>query len=447
MTESFLHYIWKFKLFTKNNLKTSNGEEVQIIKGGEHNTNAGPDFFNAKIKIGDTLWAGNVEIHIKSSNWNEHKHQFDAAYNNTILHVSFEHDTEVVNHLGITIPAIELKTLIDPKVIAQYHSLQKSYEFIPCEKSLSSFLADRQANLQKDNSSQKPSSLSAIGGEGWGEAFWFDRMLIERLERKATEIKQLLLHTNNNWEETLYISLARNFGFHINADAFEMLAKSIPLAAIQKHKNEITQIEALLFGQAGLLKEEYTDHYTRILSREHHVLSAKFNLKPLDHSVWKFLRLRPSNFPTIRIAQFAQLLHKKDNLFSEIIEAENVNTLLNLLTASVSDYWNRHYLFDRMVKYSQKSLGTASAELIIINTIAPFLFVYGQQKHKDTYKDKALKLLEQLKPEKNSIIENWEQLGVKVDNAYQSQALLQLKNEYCSHKKCLSCSIGNLLFK
>ena len=460
MTESFLHYIWKFKLFNKNNLKTINREEVEIIKAGEHNTNAGPDFFNARIKIGNTLWAGNVEIHIKSSNWNDHKHQLDAAYHNTILHVSYEHDVEVKNHIGQEIPDIELKDLIDQKVIEQYQLIQKPHQFIPCEKLLAPYLAAKNANLQKENFLHSPSSLSF--GEGWGEV----RLLIERLERKSTYISELLEHTNNNWEETLYISLARNFGFNINADAFEMLAKSLPLSVVLKHKNDLNQIEALLFGQAGFLSTELSygvpsplgepvpffregqgEGYPNLLQREYKNLKAKFNLNPIDNSQWKFLRLRPSNFPTIRIAQFAQLLYKSSNLFSEIIEAKNVNELLKLFTVSVSDYWNTHYVFNKPVKHSKKSVGDASAELIIINTIAPFLFVYGQQKNKEEFKDKALEILEQLKPEKNSITENWRKLGIKIESAYSSQALLQLKNEYCSHKKCLNCSVFTSLMK
>ncbi len=460
MTESFLHYIWKFKLFSKNGLKTIDGEEVEILKAGEHNTNAGPDFFNARIKIGNTLWAGNVEIHVKSSNWNDHKHQLDAAYNNTILHVSYEHDVEVKNHIGQEIPAIELKKLIDQKLIEQYQSIQKPYQFIPCEKLLAPYLAAKNANLQKENFLQEPSSLSF--GEGWGEV----RLLLERLESKSTYISELLRYTNNNWEETLYISLARNFGFNINADAFEMLAKSLPLSIILKHKNDLTQIEALLFGQAEFLSKELSyvvpsplgepvpffregqsEGYLKLLQREYENLKAKFNLNPIDNSQWKFLRLRPSNFPTIRIAQFAQLLYKSSNLFSEIIEAKNVNDLLKLFTVSVSDYWNTHYVFNKPVKYSKKSLGLASSELIIINTIVPFLFTYGQQKNKEEYKDKALALLEQLKPENNAIIKNWKNLGIKIDSAHSSQALLQLKNEYCSHKKCLNCSLFNSIIR
>lgn len=436
MTESFLHYIWKFKLFDHTHLKTISGEDVQIIKSGEHNTNAGPDFFNGRIKIGDTLWAGNIEIHVKSQDWNKHKHQSDAAYNNTIIHVSYEHDANVRNYNGQEIPSIELKKLIDPKVIEQYELMQKPSRFIPCEKLI---------QFQKNKDIESPVFENA----------WKTRLLVERLERKSNMILQFLKHSNDNWEETLYISIARNFGFHINADAFEMLAKSLPLSIILKHKNDITQIEALLFGQAGFLssialsgKETANENeYLTLLFREYKNLKTKFNLHPINHSAWKFLRLRPSNFPTIRIAQFAQLLYKREHLFSEIIEAPNVNRLLELLNVSALGYWDRHYTFGKVSGIKRKTLGEGSAENIIINTIVPFLFIYGQQKDKEEYKERAFAILEQLQPEKNSIVNNWKKLGIKINDAYSSQALLQLKKEYCSQQKCLSCNIGSLLLK
>jgi hypothetical protein len=433
MNESFLHHIWKFKLFNTIELKTTTGEEVQIIKAGEQNTNAGPDFFNARIKIGDTLWAGNVEIHLKSSNWHEHQHHNDSAYNNTILHVSYEHDTEVMNRLGNAIPSIELRKLIDPKIIEQYNGLQKPYKFIPCEKLLAP---------AKSSHERKTWSLPIF------ESTWETRLLVGRLERKSNFILDLLKYTHNNWEETLYISLARNFGFHINGDAFEMLAKSLPLSILLKHKNDLKQIEALLFGQAGFLQDDiFNDGYASLLFREYKALKAKFNLSPIHGFLWKFLRLRPSNFPTIRLSQLAHLLYKNKNLFSEIIEATRIEDMKKLFEVSASEFWDTHYTFEKASSERQKEMGINSIEIIIINTIVPFLFVYGQQKNMEEYKEKALKILEQLPPEQNSITENWKQLGVKIDHAYRSQALLQLKNEYCDNKKCLNCMIGNKLLK
>lgn len=422
MSEEFLHYIWKFKLFNQQDLKTLAGEAVEIVKAGTHNTDAGPDFFNAQLKIDSTLWAGNVEIHINSSDWEKHSHQQDKAYNNVVLHVVYNADKPVYRTSGELIPTIELKERITEKIVQNYQTFKTSNDWVPCEKQItavSSFIIN--------------STL--------------DRLLIERLERKSVSIIRSLELNNNNWEETFYQHLARNFGFKTNAEPFELLAKSLPMLYLGKHKNSMLQIEALLFGQAGLLEEHYKDKYLQTLQNEYVFLKHKLKLQSIDAHLWKFLRLRPVNFPTIRIAQFANLVFNASHLFSKIIETVEFLALKKLLDVNVSEYWLTHYTFDKLSVSKKKHLGEEAVNNIIINTIVPFLFVYGKQKKEEKYVERALQFLENTQGESNAIIEKWKALKLPVKTAHSTQALLQLKNEYCNHKKCLSCSIGNYLLK
>ncbi|MES2590249.1 MAG: DUF2851 family protein [Bacteroidota bacterium] len=422
MTEEFLHHIWKFRLFDQLNLTTTSGEPVEIVKVGNHNFDAGPDFFNAQLKVGNTLWAGNVEIHINSSDWKKHLHQQDKAYDNIVLHVVYNADTPIHRASGEAIPTIEIKERIGNKIYQNYVSFKSSSDWIPCEKQI------------------KGVPQLIINST-------IDRLLLERLERKSTSISDSLKLNNNNWEETFYQHLARNFGFKTNALPFELLAKSLPSAFLGKHKNSLLQLEAMLFGQAGLLDEHYEDKYLQALQNEYVFLKHKLKLEPIAKHLWKFLRLRPVNFPTIRIAQFAGLIFNSTHLFSKIIEMEQCGELKKLMNIDVSEYWHTHYTFDKVSKVQTKHLGEASVNNIIINTIVPFLFVYGKHKDDSKYIDRALKFLEQTAGENNSIIEKWEMLNLPVNTAYSTQALLQLKNEYCGLKKCLSCNIGNYLLK
>lgn len=422
MTEEFLHYVWKFKLFNQQQLITTTGSEVEIIKSGSYNTDSGPDFFNAQLKIDSTLWAGNVEIHIASSDWKKHSHQSDKAYDNIILHVVYEADDTIKRVSGEEIPTIELKDRIDEKIYSNYQNFKSSKNWIPCQATI--------------NSTPQLIINSTI-----------DKLILERLERKSTAIINSLQLNNNNWEQTFYQHLARNFGFKTNSEPFELLAKSIPLLALGKHKNSLLQIEALLFGQAGLLDQHFEDKYPQGLQNEYLFLKHKLKLQAIDSHLWKFLRLRPVNFPTIRIAQFANLIINSSHLFSKIIETENITALHKLMNAGVSDYWKTHYIFDKSSRNSTKQLGEDSINNIIINTIVPFLFVYGKQKNDDNYVERALQFLEHTKGENNTIITKWDSLKMPVKNAYSTQALLQLKNEYCDSKKCLHCSIGNYLLK
>lgn len=422
MTEEFLHHIWKFKLFNLLDLKTTTGEPVEILKTGTHNFDAGPDFFNAKLKIGTTVWAGNVEIHINAVDWKKHLHQNDKAYNNIILHVVYNADESIRRASGEAIPTIELKDRIEKKIYQNYLNFKSSKDWIPCEKQLESV--------------PKLIVNSMI-----------DKLLLERLERKSAAISESLNLNKNNWEETFYQQLSRNFGFKTNSEPFELLAKSIPSIVLAKHKSSLLQIEALLFGQAGLLNEHLEDKYLQALQNEYVFLKHKFKLDSIDAHLWKFLRLRPVNFPTIRIAQFANLIFNSSHLFSKIIETEKLPALKKLMNVDVSEYWHAHYVFDKVSKLKTKRLGEDAVNNIIINTIVPFLFVYGRQKNEEKYVERALHFLEQTAGENNSIIKKWDSLQLPVKTAYSTQALLQLKNNYCSAKKCLSCSIGNYLLK
>lgn len=422
ITEDFLHYIWNFKLFTKLNLKTTNNETLQILKSGQHNTDAGPDFFYAQLKIDDTTWAGNVEIHINSSDWLKHQHEKDLAYDNVILHVVYNHNVEIKNSKGIVIPTLELKNIIDYKLIDNYKSLMTNKNWIPCAnqiKEVDTFLLNN----------------------------WLERLVIERLERKSIEIKSSLELNKNNWEETFYQQLFKYFGLKVNAEPFLLLSKGIPLKIIEKH-NTIQSIESLLFGQAGFLTKAFEDDYYKKLQKEYLFLASKFLLTPLDQSVWKFLRLRPANFPTLRIAQLANLLAKEPRLFSKILSTNSVQELHKMFELTASKYWDNHYQFGVLQsKNLSKKTGKLMIDSLIINVVVPILFVYATTTQHEELKNKAIQFLEKLTSEKNTILLNFEKLGVKSRNALHSQALIELKTNYCFQKKCLNCSIGNSLIK
>ncbi|QQS31238.1 MAG: DUF2851 family protein [Sphingobacteriales bacterium] len=423
MTEAFLSYVWKLRLYNQNGLRTTTGEEVQIVSTGESHTSSGPDFFNAKIKIGDTLWAGNVEIHIKSSDWLKHQHQHDGAYQNIILHVVYEDDIPLINTAGSNIPTLELQKFLDPRLYRNYLLLLGNSRWIPCEKFFP----------QTDN---------------FVLSNWLDRLLVERLEQKTLPIMQVLENNLHNWEETFYQFLARSFGAKANAEPFELLAKSLPSIILAKYKDKLFQLEALLFGMSGLLNQDFKDDYPVALKKEFQFLQQKHQLKSLPGHLWKFGGLRPPNFPTIRLAQFALMFHQSaSGLFSHILEAETKEAYKNMLSVSISGYWKNHYVFDKESKSSNKTLGNPTIYTIIINTIAPVLFVYGNARDIPELKDKALQLLEQLPAETNHIVDHWKSLGVKTKSAHQTQALLQLFNEYCSRKRCLHCAIGSKLVR
>ena len=416
MKESILHYVWQNKLFHAHSLKTTDGESVEIIDVGRHNTDAGPDFFNAKIKITDTIWAGNIEIHTCSSDWNKHNHQSDSAYNNVILHVVHKADCEVAGVDGEPIPQLELT--FPAQIEENYEQLLNEKKWIRC--------------------ADKLNFVPAIFIQSWKNA-----LLTERLEQKMNGIESLLAENNQHWEEAFYITLARSFGFGTNSQAFESLAKSLPVSVLGKHKDKLFQLEALLFGQAGLLALNDTDSYTEELRKEYEFLRTKFNLTPIDGSQWKLLRLRPDNFPHVRIAQFAALIHSSSKLFSKIVERPDLDYLKQLFSCEPSSFWQNHYLFTDESPFKNKKLGVQSVNSILINTVVPFLFCYASHKNNEELKEKALQILEQIPAERNSVVSNWQNVGITSNSAYDSQALLQLKKHYCDEKKCLHCRIGH----
>ncbi len=418
MTEEFLHYVWKLRLFTN---KTIDNEIFEVVSIGEHNHDAGPDFFNAKIKIGNTVWAGNVEIHVNSSDWHKHNHDIDAAYDNVILQLVNKNDATVTRTNGSDIPTLVLEY---PETLFMNYSqlLENSKQlWISCENDL-----------------QKVDSFVI--------SFWLNQLLVERLESKANQIQIVLEQNQNNWEETFYQLLARNFGFKTNALPFEMLAKSLPINYLAKHKNSLLQLEALLFGQAGFLNEA-SDEYSQSLQKEYQFLQQKFNLIPLEKHLWKFARMRPYNFPTVRIAQFAALIHHSSALFSKTLGSNEIKQIYSLFQIKPSEYWLQHFNFGKTSIASDKHITDDIINNLIINTLIPFLFVYGTRKGDESYKQKALNFLEELPAESNSLISNWQKIGVNCNNAYDSQALLQLKNEYCAKNRCIHCQIGSKLIQ
>ena len=422
MPEEFLQFVWENKLFLNKNVRTVDGKDLTIISTGKRNTNSGPDFFNARIKIEDTEWAGNVEIHKKASDWFKHNHHSDNAYDNVILHVVEIHDEKIERKNGEVLPVMILS--FPEQYKENYRKLLEAKTWIPCED-----------EFHKIN----PVVLQ-LG---------FNRLMIERLENKTGEIEKKFVDNEHNWNETFYQVLARAFGFKVNALPFELLAKAVPLSILAKHKNSIFQLEALLFGASGLLNDELIgDDYYLKLREEFSFLYRKYKLKPVEGHIWKFMRLRPVNFPTIRISQFVHLIHRSQGLLSKVTELSDLNELKKLFEVKASDYWDNHYKFNKKSeRKSSKELGDASVNVLLINVVIPFLFVYGEYQNQDNLKNRALEFLEQLPPEKNGIIRNWNRLGIETRSAFETQALLQLKNLYCEKKKCLNCQIGSKLVK
>lgn len=423
MQEAFLHFVWQYQYFNKAGLTTSDNALVNIIHPGVYNTDAGPDFKEAIVRIGDMEWRGHVELHVKSSDWSQHKHHNDKAYNNVILHVVWQNNQDVKREDGTILPVIELQGLVQERVIFDYKKLINSPDKIPCEKQLNSV-----------------SDLTWIST--------LDKVLMERLSVKAARAKELNVKNGNNWEETAYQLLAKNFGFKINGEPFGILAETLPYKIIKKHADNKLQVEALLFGQAGFLSAEQQDEYQQLLLKEYTFLKHKYNLTSRLLPVqWKLLRLRPANFPIVRLAQFAQLMNQLPSLFQNLIDIESTKDLKQLFQVKMSAYWKHHYQFGKVSGKEIPSLGDSSIENIAINTIAPLLVAYGQHIDGVSYIDKAIRLLQEIKAEKNRITNYWSALNTGVSSAFDSQALIQLYNEYCSKRRCLSCSVGVSLIR
>lgn len=427
MTEAFLYFLWQFQYFDHTNLLTTEGELVQVVHPGFRNPNAGPDFLNARLLINDVEWVGTVEAHTKASDWLAHRHQHDRAYDNVILHIVWTDDRLPDTHRrrptrtdGSTMPTLELQARTGSDLLSRYNILTDSPDSIPC--------AGQFRVVQ-------PLRVTAM----------LDKAMLQRLERKAADVKAIYEATQD-WEETAYRLLAINLGFKINADPMAQLSRAVPQKALMKHRDSVRQIEAMLFGTSGLLDsiEGIHDDYVDELQREYRFLAAKYGLieKQLPAHVWKWGRLRPANFPTLRLAQFARLMSNHGSLFSLFVGMNDAPTLLKKLQVQPTDYWQNHYRFGKTTDKAAPTLGAASASNILINTVAPLLAAYAHHRDRSEYIDRAIALLEQLPPEKNTITEDWKSLGLSVRSAFDSQASIELFNSFCTPKKCLSCQIG-----
>ncbi len=421
MREDFLHFIWQFQYFDQQQLQTTDRQSISVLYPGAKNTDAGPDFKQARVLINDVEWTGSVEIHLKSSFWDIHQHQHDRAYNNVVLHVVWQDDRPVRRADQSSIPTLELKGRVNLDWLYRYQSLIQNQAPIPCANLLA------QVNPLK-------------------KMMMLDRVLVERLEKKAFLIRALLVSNQQDWEETTYQLLAKNFGFKVNSEVFLRLSQGLPLKIIRKHQDHPEQIEALLFGQAGFLEaitQSEADDYTRRLCREYTFLSKKYQLadQRLEVTQWKFLRLRPANFPTVRISQLATLLSQEQNLFSLLCHSK-ADLPLKRLAVKPSAYWQQHYHFHKPARKTVPGLGKSSIENILINTVAPLMASYALEKDQSAYMDKAIALLENLKAENNRIIKMWKELDMTVQHAQDTQALIELYQSYCQAKKCLQCSIG-----
>ncbi|MBC7536561.1 MAG: DUF2851 family protein [Ferruginibacter sp.] len=417
MNERLLQYIWQFQYLNNSDLETTAAQSLQVIFAGMYNTNQGPDFLNAKIKIGEATWAGSVELHINSSDWKRHNHSNDKNYNNVILHVVWNHDVD----LSLPFPTLEIHTRVSKLLLKKYEELMQNRYFIPCEEHI-----------------HKVSELTLSKLK--------ERLLIERLQQKALCIEEHLKKNNQHWEECFWWMLARNFGTKINSDAFEKIARTIPINILAKHKHQLLQLEALLMGQAGLLDKNFTESYPIMLQKEYQFLRKKYQLKNILHPL-HFLRMRPANFPTVRLAQLATIIQQSHHLFGRIKDMADLKEAQALFNVTANDYWHYHYVFDETSPFKKKALGREMTRNIMINTVIPMLYAYGYLSDKETFKNKAVHWVAQLGSETNSITKGFVSLGVKNDSAFDSQALLQLKNFYCDQKHCLTCAVGNELLK
>lgn len=425
MTEAFLQYIWQHQMLSKG-LTATDGQPVVVLRAGDKNNDAGPDFFNARVSIGGVEWVGNIEVHLHSSDWNIHCHSTDKGYNNVILHVVYEHDCDIRLENGRVPLTLELKRFIHPSLVANHDALMVPHgvgEGIPCAKRLA-----------------KVPSLIVNS--------FFDRLTVERIEEKSTVVRRLLDESRGNWEQTCYWLLAHYFGGKVNAFPFELLAKATDQRLLARWKDNPRRIEALLMGQAGFLEGYFEDEYPRQLQADYDALCSGISLSPIENHLWRFFRVRPSAFPTIRISQFAQLMSSTASLFSTLLDMKEVGDIETLFCCRASDYWDNHYHFDRPTeKHSVKRVGRMQADLLIINAWVPLLFVYGEIHGQQAYKDQAVALLQQLPAENNMIVRSYVAAGVTPESAAQTQALIQLKSKYCNSRRCLDCSIGHNIIK
>lgn len=421
MKEEFLHYLWKYSLYDAGSLLDRNGVEIFVIHPGEYNRDAGPDFFNARIRIDGTEWAGNVEIHTRSSFFESHGHSTDHAFDNVILHVVAVNDKKAFNSKGEELLTVEMK--YDSLLYDKYLSLVNNPFVVACQNDI---------KLLDD----------------FYVRHWLHALLIERLQMKSESIMKIFADTGNDWEETFYRILSRYFGFRVNSGPFEMLASALPFRVIRRHADNRFQIEALLFGTAGLLeeglfREAVSDSYYKDLIKEFRVLSSKYSLHPIHGWLWKFSRLRPVNFPTVRISQLAAMLSVAGGLFSRTLEADDIKQLKMLFGVTASPYWNNHYVFGKESVSIQKNTGLQATEIFLINAVIPVIFIYGRFRDNNAICEKALSFLENIHAEENTVVRNWKVCGIGAGSAFSTQAMLQLTEQYCKKRRCLDCRIGS----
>jgi hypothetical protein len=421
MNEDFLHYLWRYRLLGSD-LHTSRGEVIEVIDTGLHNHDSGPDFLNARIRIDQTLWVGHVEIHLNSSDWVNHAHHLDLAYHNVILHVVYNDDLGELSKLAPPAPCIEIAKHVDYKLFYRYQSFLNALGWVPCHNQIN----------QSDHLTRTS---------------WFERMLAEKLTESAQYVLKLFEDTNHNWSETFYRVLARNFGLRLNAEPFEMLTASLPLSVILRHRTSLFQLEALFLGQAGFLEGDFIDDYPVKLKIEYAFLKGKYHLQPLSAHLWSFLRMRPAGFPTIRLVQFADFWHRNSMGMDDVLQSCINASFIEKFAVNVSEYWTDHYLPDKISVHRHKSFGKDAINRLMINSLPPLLFAYGQVYGNNLLTERAIDVLEQLEPEVNSETKRWVGLGIKPASAAETQALHFMKKNYCDHKKCLHCRIGNYLLR
>ncbi|GAC1384128.1 MAG: DUF2851 family protein [Ginsengibacter sp.] len=421
MKEKLLQFIWQFQYFNRSELEITSGESLQILDPGRLNNHQGPDFLEGKIKINNTILIGHIEIHINAASWYLHRHDQDSHFKNIILHVVWRDDAEVKDKHGTLLPTLVLQDRVSKILLSKYQTLMMSEGFISCENQIGSV---------------NEMVLSA----------WKHRLVVERLQTRALKIFSLQQENNGHWEETFWWMLASAFGIKVNSGGFQAMAKSIPVKVLAKHKQNHLQIEALLFGQAGLLEEDFSDSYPLMLKKEHEFLSKKYGLAPSKFPLY-FLRMRPANFPSIRLAQLSALICESEHLFSKVLSITSIEELKGLFDVQANDYWHYHYVFDVTSKYKVKQMGVLTVNNIIINTIVPMIYAYSHFHKNDELKEKAISWLDDIEGDRNSIIYGFKALSISIKNAFDSQAMIQMKNEYCNEKLCLKCSIGNALIK
>lgn len=421
MKERLLQFIWQMQYFNKDALCTDQDEPLQIVSPGQLNDNQGPDFLNAQIKIGNTTWAGSIEIHIHASDWKQHQHDADIHYQNVILHVVWQNDYDVNYQTGQSIPTLTLQHRVSNILLAHYEQLMNATSHIPCSALIH--------------------TVSALHWQSWKT-----RLVIERLERKTELVFRQLTENNHHWQTVFWWQLAANFGIPVNKACFEAIARSIPVTTLARHKNQIHQVECFLLGQAGLLNAKFEEKYPIMLQKEYRFFQKKYGWVPV-HIPIKFHRIRPNNFPGIRLAQLAMLIHQSSHLLSKFIATDGLKEARLLLQVTANDYWNDHYVFDQPVAYNKKTVGDEMVNNVMINTVIPMLFAYGHLEAKPEQKTKAIRWLEELGTEVNKITKKWKTLGVTNNNAWHSQALTELTMQYCLEKNCLHCAIGAQILK